>query len=365
MENIFVEIQRDLKTLIELYATKGNAVPPSNVKRNPRLFPPDVVPPGVDLWLARVESWLNKFISSDGNLRTDVIENFRRETVFVYEMPTKKQHTPRAWLDGYHRGTWKYMKERLQILKQEGDIDLLKKYPISSVGNPIIAEIEGFRFNKRWLNNLRYLSLVSKLPNSYLEKPGSALLDIGGAYGALLYLLKQEYPTLKLGIVEFPEQLLLTRYFLKTEFPELKINSLKEAIVATAIDEEFLERFDIIFLPIECYKKITPGVFGAVSNFFSLGEMSEDWFFRYICGGALQAATYFITINRFQSSPTYDTNLTILDYRLHNYNKLHFQQSNHEQYSYRRDKIFFMKKEYYSSRSFEFVGEQLPGTYGN
>lgn len=337
MEDWLIEVNRDLKTLVVLCGTKNTN----------------------DLWSKRVQSWLRKLVNSDGTLRTEVVSNFRRREVFVAEMPNHARLTPKALINGGHRGSWKYMKERLEVVIQEGDADLLEKHPISPAGNPIVAEIGGFRYNKRWLNNIRYLSLANRYLKTYLEKQGSALLDIGGAFGAFLYLLKREYPGLKLGIVEFPEQFLLTRYFLKSQWPELRINSLQEVIEVDEIGEEFLERFDVVFIPVECYEKIKSETFGVVSNFFSLGEMSEEWFHRYVSGEAITGTSYLMTINRFQSAPSYDTSLTILDYELHDYEKLHFKISNYEQYYYRRKQLFFMEQEYYTSQFFEFVGERL------
>jgi len=314
---------------------------------------------GNDLWSNRVRSWIDRVVDADGRLNQKALDNFRRLQVFVNEMP-RKELFPIGWTNGFDRGSWKYMKERLQVLKEEGDADLLAKFPISRIGNPIVAHHEGYRFNKRWINNIRYLGLAKRYLGAYLEEDGAALVDIGGAYGAFLYLLRNEFPTVKLAIVEFPEQLILTRYFLQKNWPDAKINRLQEVYDVGLIDCNFLDKFDFVLIPIECYDKIKAGTFGTVTNFFSLGEMSEAWFERYMKGEALEGATYFMTINRIQSFPTYDTSLTLIDYGLEQYKSLHFQVSEHEKYYYARKNRIFMAKEYYTSPFFEFVGKKLP-----
>ena len=233
MEDWLIELNRDLKTLVELCGTKNTN----------------------DLWSERVQAWLRKLVNSDGTLRTEVVSNFRRRQAFVKEMPNYARLTPKALINGWHRGSWKCTEERLEVVIQEGDADLLTKHPISPVGNPIVAEIGGFRYNKRWLNNIRYLSLANRFLKPYLEKQGAALLDIGGAFGAFLYLLKREYPGLKLGIVEFPEQLLLTRYFLKSQWPELRINSIREVIEWTKLASNSWNDSMLFLFPLNATKR--------------------------------------------------------------------------------------------------------------
>jgi len=296
-------------------------------------------------------------VNAEGKLDREALANFRRLQVFVNELP-RRELFPIGWTNGFHRGSWRYMKERLRILEGDGDIELLRKYPISEVGNPITANVGGCRFNKRWINNIRYLALMKRHMRDYLESDCATFLDIGGAYGALLYLLRKEFPKVRSAIVEFPEQLLLTHYFLQQNWPDAKINSLRAAYDVDRIDGSFVDEFDFVLIPVECYDKIQAGTFGAVSNFFSLGEMSENWFFRYIRGGGLTGAKYFTTVNRVQSFPSYDTNLTLLNYGLDEYEALHFQVSEHEKYYYNRRMRFFITKEYYSSPSFEFVGRR-------
>ena len=73
----------------------------------------------------------------------------------------------------------------------------------------------------------------------------------------------------------------------------------------------------------------------------------------------LKGADYFFTINRFESRPTYDTNLNILNYKLHEFNQLHFQIGPYEKYFYERKYKFFNRKVDYTSQFFEFIGKRI------
>jgi len=311
-----------------------------------------------DIWSSRMASQLSRIISDDGEINKSGIKNFRQNLVFINEHPNFNNLYPYNFLIGSRRSQINFLKERLQVMKDEGDAYLLKKYPINMIGNPNVVPVKGYSFNRRWSNNLRYLSLSLQYLSDVLSNNNSSLLDLGGGYGIFPSLLKQEFNNLKLAVVEFPEQLLLTYYFLASTFPDAKINSLEEVYDVEVIDKEFISQFDFVLIPIDCYKKIEKGAFTVLSNFFSLGEMSEEWFDTYIKGDAFQGADYLLTINRFESRPSYNTMLNILDYNLDQYEKIHFQISPYERYYYERKYLFFSKREYYTSQFFEFIGKR-------
>ena len=311
-----------------------------------------------DLWSSRMSAQLNRIINDNGEINKSGIKNFRQNLTFINEHPGFSSLYPYNFLIGSRRAQIKFLKERLQVMNEVGDIHLLEKYPINMVGNPNVIPIKGYDFNRRWSNNLRYLSLSLQYLGNVLSHHNSSLLDLGGGYGIFPSLLKQEFNDLKLAIVEFPEQLLLAYYFLASTFPDARINSFEEVYDVEVIDKEFINQYDFVLIPIDCYKKIEKGAFTVLSNFFSLGEMSEEWFDIYTKGDAFQGADYILTINRFESRPSYNTMLNILDYNLEQYEKIHFQISPYERYHYERKYLFFYKKEYYTSQFFEFIGKR-------
>ena len=309
-----------------------------------------------DLWSSRMKISLNKYVTQKRKVNQVAVENFRKNQIFLSEEPTHPSSLLKAWW--YGRSQIRYMQERLDVVIDEGDLSFLQKYQINYIGKPNYVEIDGLRFNKRWLNNIRNLSLASQYLRDQLSTGEARILDIGGGYGIFSYLLKNEFGHLKSAIVEFPEQLILTYYFLASSFPNANINTLKEVYDVKAIDQEFIDQYDFVLIPVDCYSKIERGTFNIVSNFYSLGEMSEEWFHNYVNGQAFQGAEYFFTINRFQSWPSYRTNLNIVDYKLKEYEELHFQINKYERYYYKRKYLIFYEKEYYTSPIFEFIGKR-------
>ena len=123
-------------------------------------------------------------------------------------------------------------------------------------------------------------------------------------------------------------------------------------------DKNFVSKYDFLLIPIECYSKIQKNTFDIVCNFNSLGEMSEKWLNHYLDADVFQSAPYFFTLNRFESRPTYNTDINILDYRLDDYQRLHFQISPLFSKYYVGKYLFFQKEQYFTSQCFEFIGKR-------
>jgi putative sugar O-methyltransferase len=312
-----------------------------------------------DLWSSRATKSLEHFISPDKTVNFEAIENFRRDQVYIIEMPVYGT----SFLDtisGARRAGRVDMRKRFEIMREHGALPLLKKYPLQMAGNPHAMELEGYSFNKRWSHSLRYLGLSKEYLSAPLSKDSDnmTVLDIGGAYGVYLWLMKQEFKNIKAVLVEFPEQLILAYYFWASSHEGAKINTLEEAYEAEVIDREFIERYDYTLVPIDCYSKLTGGAADLITNFFSLGEMNEEWFDTYKNSDVFRNAKYLFTINRFFSKPTYGTDIDILSYPLNDYKKLFFNISPYDHYHYRGKWKILTEKVEYTSQFFEFIGER-------
>ena len=311
-----------------------------------------------DLWSSRAAESLKKFITQDKSIDLDAIENFRRNQIFINEVPGYGTSL-RDMIAGSRRADRVLLRERFEVMRCEGDLALLKKYPIEMAGNPHVMEVDCYRFNKRWSNNIRYLNLTARHLGDPLNNGAMTVMDIGGGYGAYLWMMKQEFSKTHSVLVEFPEQLLLAYYFLAMSYPEAKINTLEEAYETEVIDRAFFERYDFTLVPIDCFAKIKGGAVDLITNFFSLGEMSEEWFDVYRNSDAFLGAKYIFTINRFFSMPTYGTDIDILRYRLCEYRKLFFDISPYERNFYRGKWKVLTEKVPYTSQFFEFIGQKL------
>jgi hypothetical protein len=153
-------------------------------------------------------------------------------------------------------------------------------------------------------------------------------------------------------------QLILAHYFLAKTFPEARIAGFKDVIAAGEIDRTFINKYDFILCPTELYDLISPNSIDLITNFISFAEMTKQWFDKYMTSSPFKTAKYLFTVNRYDSFPTYNNNLTILDYSLHSYTKLHMRNCIFFNFNVCPVYLFFYKKKLYSSGTFEYIGHR-------
>ena len=86
--------------------------------------------------------------------------------------------------------------------------------------------------------------------------------------------------------------------------------------------------------------------------------MTRKWFEYYVNSPPFQSAEFFFTANRFESYPTYDADLTILDYPIWDKTKaLHFGISPIFSYTYMYPrKLLFLYNKIPYPAYFEYIG---------
>lgn len=310
------------------------------------------------VWQRHLREQPPRFLRADGRMDVERLRNFRKLSIFVSDVPSFPPHriSLRNLLGGGRRGSVRMLVENLEVLKQHGYDDLLKQYPCSTVGNPYIFRSGGCQFTHRWLRDIYFLGLLNQVLGDRLNGEFVAL-DIGSSHGGFSSLLKREYPAAHCVLVDFPEQLLLAYYFLGTCFPNARFAGVAEIATLNTIPRSFLEAYDFIFIPCSYYARMEARSVDLVTNFVSFGEMTPSWFRAYVEGAPFVTATWFFTVNRVQSQPTYDSNLTILDYPVWNPEKrLHFGLCPALSHYYVRRNLFFTERRAFSP-FFEYLGE--------
>jgi len=266
-------------------------------------------------WSALVKAEPKRFIDDNLSVNLESLHNFRKLQVFISDSPAWKvsKFNLKNLVSGGRRGGEKMLRECLTVLKDNGYDSLLRKYPCHTAGNPYMYRFSGFQYTFRWFKHIYFLGLLKQHLGSILRKD-SVCLDIGSSYGIFSSLAKQEFPESHHVLVDFPEQLILAYYFLKTCLPHARIAGIQEVSEQETITREFIEKYDFVLIPCSLYQRLSPRSVDLVTNFASLGEMSRKWFNDYLNSPSFLTAQYFFTANRVQSYPTYDTDLTILDY---------------------------------------------------
>ena len=311
-------------------------------------------------WERKVETEPKRFLSADGAINWEALRNFRKLQIFISDSPSwdcTKRKVPRFDWHGGRRGSVKLLQDHLAVLQERGYAELLRKHPCPPVGNPYLIDYQGYRYCFRWFKHAYFLGLLNQVLGAKLETNFVAM-DIGSSFGIFSYFVKREYPGSHHMLVDFPEQLLLARYFLGNCFPGARIAGIKEVSEQGTVDREFVESHDFVLVPCSFYSRIAGGCIDLVTNFTSFGEMSRKWFDEYVNAPPFQTAKYFFMSITVSPSYQFLNSATILDYPVWDPDKrLYFGISPVYSTAYQRRKRILYRKVFAGTPHFDYIGE--------
>ncbi len=320
-------------------------------------------------WDFRSYDEIKKILNNNGDIDYDKIRRFIRDGIYVSDRPSariKGYTVQNYWFDilirvliimtGYKRNGVNEAKLTFNILEQLGMLELLDEYPMPSTGTPFFIKYKGYKFTNRYLRHIYFLSIFKEhLSEKLKESP--IFLDIGSSYGAFSYLLKKDIPKSHHILVELPGQLILTHFYLRSEFPNAKIATIKKVDELQKLDTKTIRQFDFVLLSTTMYQKLETMDIDVVTNFVSLAEMPKKWFDTYVNSVPFKTAKYLYTANRYDSYPTYNNNITILDYPFSYYKKIIFKTLPILKIYFVPFLIFFTRRVRYPSELFIFIGK--------
>jgi len=300
-----------------------------------------------------------RFINDDLTVKLDVLRSFRRMLVFIPEEPSWdiRRFSLRSLVGGGRRGTRRLLREFYTLVEEQGALDILERNPVGEVGRAYQFQYKGLRYTWRWIRHVLFVNLFRKYIAPEFDGHYT-VADLGSSFGLFSHILKSEFPEGTHVLLDFPEQLVLAHYYLGMSFPDAKIAGYHELTGAgESITADFLKCYDFVLVPWFLFKNIEPGAIEVFTNFASLGEMKREWFDFYLKSEQFAKVKFFLTANRIQGWPTYDTDLCILDYPLEDFECVHFSLSPYFDHLYTRDKLF-LSKLFPLPPYFEFVGRR-------
>jgi putative sugar O-methyltransferase len=304
-----------------------------------------------DIWTSRA-NYSQSFFND--NIANTLI-NFRRKQLLINEDPRFDTSGFKRIIP-YKNMVYKSLIKKYNSLNSEEKNLLKNSLRFSDVGNPFYINYEGIKFNKRWIHNVHYTYLIKKYLSEDVLNQSTTIVDIGGGYGILGYMLNKINFKGTYVLVEFPEQLVAAQYFLRSSFPNHTISTLK-FFYENDINENIIRNFNFFLCPYDKFKKLEKCSIDLVTNFFSFGEMSKKNFNNYFESNILKYTKYIFFINRFFSDIEYNNNISILDYKLNNFNKIYFELHKMESTYIKQYYKFFGKEQSFNSPFFEIIGK--------
>ena len=312
-------------------------------------------------WRTQLEREPLRLVQENHTINAEALRRFRRLQIFVPDIPIwdPGRLSLVNLLGGGRRGDRRALDACLDFVQSSSCEPLLRKHPCPLVGRPYVFRRRGYVYTYRWLKHIWSLGLVKDVLSSRLPED-FVTLDIGSSYGIFSGLVKREWPRSHHVLVDFPEQLLLAHYFLSMWLPGCRIAGIPEVLEQPRLAREWIMQHDFTLVPCARYDRIEGGVADLVTNFASFGEMTRSWFDFYVNAPPFQAARYLFLINRIQSRPSYETDLTILDYPIWDRaSRLHFSLATmFSNVHFSRRRWLFCSRQVMSSQYFEYIGSR-------
>jgi putative sugar O-methyltransferase len=132
----------------------------------------------------------------------------------------------------------------------------------------------------------------------------NVVVDIGSGYGGLDRLLSYYIPNACFVLVDLPETLLLTSYFIAQNFPNKKIALLRDIIDDLDNFDQLVLEYDFIIVPPYVVEKISNESVDLVLNSASLGFMDKDYVHYYMeyIARMLKPLGHFYSLNKEYSN---------------------------------------------------------------
>lgn len=244
------------------------------------------------------------FFDDNNALRQEKLENFRNDPEIYNKIFNDQYHHlsledgyTKSYLDAidliseYHRFASKINKEMLASVSE------------SSAGNYLSVNYRGKKLSEHLLLSLVVAyDVISHVPFSAEKR--KIILDIGAGFGGINRILNHYQPNSTQILIDLPETLVLTAYYIKYNFPNKKIALLEDLYENLDNLHEVLEEYDFIILPPFVLDYLKDESIDLVINVASLGFMSQEYLDYYLKAiqRTLKTEAYFYSLNSAHST---------------------------------------------------------------
>lgn len=241
------------------------------------------------------------FLSDDGLIHKQRLINFRNNPSLYQELFNDQFY----YIDVTEGYTKSYLKSIDLILEYHRSAKKVDKMLLASVsesvaGNNQCVQYRGKRVSEKSLFHTVVVNdLIKTVPFS-TKKEKSVLLDIGCGYGALSRMLRYYTPHSCHILLDLPETLIMTSYFIKYNFPDAKIGLLEDFVDHLKDFNALVQRYDVIIIPPSVLTKINEHSVDLVINTASMGFMQKEYLEFYLSQihRVLKVGGYFYSLNK-------------------------------------------------------------------
>jgi len=244
------------------------------------------------------------FFDKENKVIKENLRNFRGNPE-IYTKIFNNQYPYIVKEDGYHKSYLSAIDLVLEYHRfaQKIDKEVLASVSESGAGNYKAINYRGKKISEQLLQNLVVANdIITHIPFSTERR--NIVLDIGVGFGGSTRIMSYYTPNTTQILLDLPETLFLTAYYLKYNFPNKKIALLEDIYPHLDNLEDFIEEYDFIIIPPFVLDYIKDKSIDLVINASSLAFMSEEYLNYYLkeTNRVLKDGGYFYSLNTTEDS---------------------------------------------------------------
>jgi putative sugar O-methyltransferase len=244
------------------------------------------------------------FFDDNNQIIKENLENFRGDSE-IYSKIFNNQYPYISKEDGYTKSYLAAIDLVLEYHRYAKRVDhaLLASISESTAGNYLSINYRGKKLSDQLIQHMVITNdLVKHVPFSVYKR--DVILDIGAGFGGSARLLNAYTPNACQILLDLPETLFLTAYYLKYNFPNKKIALLEDIYPHLDNLDEVIASYDFIVIPPFVLDYLKDDSIDLVINASSLAFMSEEYLTHYLkeTNRLLKKGGYFYSLNTTEDS---------------------------------------------------------------
>jgi len=244
------------------------------------------------------------FFDEKNTIIKENLENFRGNPK-IYQKIFNNQYPYISRDNGYIKSYLEAIDLVLEYHRfaQKVDKELLASVCESGAGNYKAIHYRGKKISEQLLQNLVVANdIIKHVPFSFERR--NRILDIGVGFGGSTRILSYYTPNTTHILLDLPETLFLTAYYLKYNFPNKKIALLEDIYPHLDNLDAFMEEYDFIIIPPFVLDYLKDKTIDLVINASSLAFMSKEYLDHYLkeTKRLLKDGGYFYSLNTTEDS---------------------------------------------------------------
>jgi len=244
------------------------------------------------------------FFDEDNNIIKENLENFRGYES-IYSKIFNNQYPYISKKDSYVKTYLTAIDLVLEYHRYASRVDtaLLASLSESSAGNFLSINYRGKKLSEQLIQHMVITNdLIKHI--SFSSEKRDVILDIGCGFGGSARLLNYYTPNACQILLDLPETLFLTAYYLKYNFPNKKIALLEDVYPNLNNLDEMIAKYDFIIIPPFVLDYLKANSIDLVVNASSLAFMSEEYLNYYLkeTNRVLKTGGYFYSLNTTEDS---------------------------------------------------------------